>query len=166
MPDKKKKAQRSGSSVFSMFDQHQVQEFKEAFNLMDQDRDGILSVDDLREVYASLGVTPKDEQLKAMVGEASGPINFTLLLQMFGERLGGTDPEDTIVNAFKLFDSQGKGNLTKDFLRECLTTNGPPDDRLDDRLFNQMLEIAHPDRQGQIDYEAFARVIKRGEQEE
>ena len=38
-----------------MFDQKQVQEFKEAFNLMDQDRDGTISMDDLKEVYSSLG---------------------------------------------------------------------------------------------------------------
>ena len=38
-----------------MFEQSQVQEFKEAFGLMDQDRDGTISVDDLKEVYNSLG---------------------------------------------------------------------------------------------------------------
>ena len=30
-----------------MFEQSQVQEFKEAFGLMDQDRDGTISADDL-----------------------------------------------------------------------------------------------------------------------
>ena len=33
-----------------MFEQKQVQEFKEAFSLMDQDRDGSISLDDLKEV--------------------------------------------------------------------------------------------------------------------
>ncbi|RNA08948.1 myosin regulatory light chain atrial isoform, partial [Brachionus plicatilis] len=51
----KKKAQRATSNVFAMFEQSQVQEFKEAFGLMDQDRDGVISVDDLKEVYNSLG---------------------------------------------------------------------------------------------------------------
>ncbi|KAI3388934.1 hypothetical protein SNEBB_006758 [Seison nebaliae] len=163
---KKKKAQRATSSVFAMFDQHQVQEFKEAFNLMDQDRDGTISVDDLREVYSSLGTTPKDDQLKSMIAEASGPINFTLLLQMYGERLGGTDPEDAILNAFKIFDKEAVGKLHKDILRDYLTAQGPPDSRLDDKLFNQMLEVAKPDRQGLINYEEFTRIIKRGVQEE
>ena len=51
----KKRVQRATSNVFAMFEQSQVQEFKEAFGLFDQDRDGVISVDDLKEVYASLG---------------------------------------------------------------------------------------------------------------
>lgn len=85
----KKAAQRASSNVFSMFEQKQVQEFKEAFGLMDQDRDGSISLDDLKEVYASLGRSPKDADLKQMLDEAGGPVNFTKLLQLFGDRLNG-----------------------------------------------------------------------------
>lgn len=86
----KKKATRATSNVFAMFEQSQVQEFKEAFGLMDQDRDGIIGVEDLREVYSSLGKVAKDAELKAMIEEASGPINFTMLLTLYGDRLNGT----------------------------------------------------------------------------
>lgn len=34
------------------------------------------------------------------MNEAPGPINFTMFLTLFGERLQGTDPEDVIKNAF------------------------------------------------------------------
>jgi Ca2+-binding EF-hand superfamily protein len=92
-----------------MFEQKQLQEFKEAFGLMDQDRDGTISVDDLKEVNESLGRIPKDSELQSMIEEASGPINFTMFLSLFGNRLGGTDEEQTILNAFKLYDTEGKG---------------------------------------------------------
>jgi Ca2+-binding EF-hand superfamily protein len=72
-----------------MFDQKQVQEFKEAFGLMDQDRDGSISFDDLKEVYSSLGKSPKETELKQMLEETGGPVNFTKLLQLFGDRLNG-----------------------------------------------------------------------------
>jgi Ca2+-binding EF-hand superfamily protein len=85
----KKKAQRATSNVFSMFDQKQVQEFKEAFGLMDQDRDGSISLDDLKEVYSSLGKLLKESDLKQMLEEAGGPVNFSKLLQLFGDRLNG-----------------------------------------------------------------------------
>merc|ERR1712029_701055 len=42
-----KKAKRSGSNIFAMFSQRQIQEFKEAFGIMDTDKDGILSASDL-----------------------------------------------------------------------------------------------------------------------
>ena len=41
--------------------------------------------------------------------EAPGPINFTMFLTMFGEKLNGTDPEDVIKNAFGCFDEDNTG---------------------------------------------------------
>lgn len=43
------------------------------------------------------------------MNEAPGPINFTMFLTMFGEKLNGTDPEDVIRNAFACFDEEGTG---------------------------------------------------------
>ena len=43
------------SNIFSMFDQTQIQEFKEAFNIIDQNRDGFIDARDLREMMLSLG---------------------------------------------------------------------------------------------------------------
>ena len=51
----KKRAQRATSNVFAMFDQAQIQEFKEAFNMIDQNRDGFIDKDDLHDMLASLG---------------------------------------------------------------------------------------------------------------
>lgn len=51
----KKRVQRATSNIFAMFDQAQIQEFKEAFNMIDQNRDGFIDKDDLKEMYASLG---------------------------------------------------------------------------------------------------------------
>lgn len=57
------------------------------------------------------GKNPTDEYLEAMMNEAPGPINFTMFLTMFGEKLNGTDPEDVIRNAFACFDEEGTGAL-------------------------------------------------------
>ena len=162
----KKKAQRATSNVFSMFDQKQVQEFKEAFNLMDQDRDGTLSLDDLKEVYASLGKAPKDAELKAMLDEAKGAFNFTMLLTLFGDRLNGTDDENVILNAWKNFDQEGTGFINIKQFREVLTGEGRKEDRMTDVEFAQMLEGAPVDPKGNLDYAAFTRQIKRGKEDE
>lgn len=60
----KKRAQRATSNVFAMFDQAQIAEFKEAFNMIDQNRDGFVDKDDLHDMLASLG----------KFGTYSGPI--------------------------------------------------------------------------------------------
>lgn len=56
----KRRAQRATSNVFAMFDQAQIQEFKEAFNMIDQNRDGFIDKDDLADMLASLGSTTSD----------------------------------------------------------------------------------------------------------
>lgn len=52
----KKRPQRATSNVFAMFDQSQIQEFKEAFNMIDQNRDGFIDKEDLHDMLASLGI--------------------------------------------------------------------------------------------------------------
>ena len=58
------------------------------------------------------------------MNEAPGPINFTMFLTLFGERLQGTDPEDVIKNAFGCFDEENKGIINEERLRELLTSMG------------------------------------------
>ena len=49
----KKRAQRATSNVFAMFNQDQIQEFKEAFNMIDHNRDGFIDNEDLHDMLAS-----------------------------------------------------------------------------------------------------------------
>lgn len=121
----KKRAQRATSNVFAMFDQAQIQEFKEAFNMIDQDRDGFISKTDLKDMFASLGRDQSDDYLDDMVNESSSEkINFTAYLSLFGEKLSGTDPEDVIRNAFSSFDPDGSGKLNEDMIRPILMNMG------------------------------------------
>lgn len=55
-----------------------------------------------------------DSTLDEMVKEAGAPINFTVFLTLFGDRLTGTDPEDVIVGAFKMFDKKDTGSISED----------------------------------------------------
>ena len=115
----KKRAQRATSNVFAMFNQDQIQEFKEAFNMIDHNRDGFIDNEDLHDMLASLGKDPTEEYLEAMMNEAPGPINFTMFLTLFGERLQGTDPEDVIKNAFRLvFESTMIPSVPSQFTME------------------------------------------------
>ena len=57
------------------------------------------------------GKDPPDSYLDEMMNAAPGPINFTMFLTMFGDKLNGTDPEDVIKNAFACFDEEGTGKV-------------------------------------------------------
>lgn len=155
----KKRPQRATSNVFAMFDQSQIQEFKEAFNMIDQNRDGFIDKEDLHDMLASLGKNPTDEYLEGMMNEAPGPINFTMFLTMFGEKLNGTDPEDVIRNAFACFDEEASGFIHEDHLRELLTTMG---DRFTDEEVDEMYREAPIDKKGNFNYVEFTRILKHG----
>lgn len=60
--------------------------------------------------WSTSGKNPTDQYLDGMMLEAPGPINFTMFLTMFGEKLNGTDPEDVIKNAFGCFDEDNSGS--------------------------------------------------------
>jgi len=107
-----------------MFDQSQIQEFKEAFNMIDQNRDGFIDGADLKDMFASLGKDVTDDYVEDMLNDANGAINFTMFLTLFGEKLNGTDPEDVIRNAFACFDDEGAGKLDEDRLVTLLQTYG------------------------------------------
>lgn len=154
----RKRTHRYTSNVFSMFDQAQIHEFKEAFNMIDQNRDGFVDKDDLIEMMTSLGKNPTDELLDTMVQEAPGPINFTMFLTLFGDKLSGTDPEDVIVNAFACFDDKHTGQVTEERLREVLTTMG---DRWTDDQVDELFHCS-PISAGHFNYVDFVRAIKHG----
>uniref|UniRef100_A0A3B3R7U8 Myosin, light chain 7, regulatory n=1 Tax=Paramormyrops kingsleyae TaxID=1676925 RepID=A0A3B3R7U8_9TELE len=159
-----KRTQRGSSNVFSMFEQSQIQEFKEAFSCIDQDRDGIIKKQDLKETYAQLGkLNVKDEELEEMLAEGKGPINFTVFLTLFGEKLNGTDPEDTILNAFKLFDPDGTGFVNKDEFRRLLMNQA---DKFSPDEVDQAFSVAPIDATGNIDYKSLCYIITHGDEKE
>ncbi|KAK1158384.1 myosin regulatory light chain 2B, cardiac muscle isoform-like [Acipenser oxyrinchus oxyrinchus] len=160
----KKKAEGASSNVFSMFEQSQIQEFKEAFTIMDQNRDGFITKEDLRDTFAALGrLNVKNEELEDMVNETPGAINFTVFLTMFGEKLKGSDPEETIVNAFKIFDPDAIGHVNSDYIKTMLMTKA---DRFSEQEIQQMFEAFPPDVSGNLDYKNLCYVITHGEEKD
>ncbi|KAM5272236.1 myosin light chain 5 [Ctenodactylus gundi] len=131
---------------------------------MDQNRDGFIDKEDLKDTYASLGkINVKDDELDAMLKEASGPINFTMFLNLFGERLTGTDTEETILNAFKMLDPDGKGSIHKEYIKRLLMSQA---DKMTASEVDQMLEFASVDVAGNLDYKALSYVLTHGEEKE
>lgn len=62
----------------------------QAFQLMDQDKDGIIGKNDLRATFDNVGRLVTDKELDDMLNEAPAPINFTQLLNLFASRMSGS----------------------------------------------------------------------------
>jgi len=151
---------RSGSDAFQTFDQKTINEFKEAFGIMDQNKDGYIDKADLKDLYASMGQIVDDKKLEDMLKEAGERINFTVFLTLFGERLTGTDTEETVLGAFKMFDPKDTGKLGENELTKILQNKrGDP---LTDEEIEAMYKGKPPIDMGFVDYKAFAKVICGG----
>uniref|UniRef100_A0A1I8F2D7 EF-hand domain-containing protein n=1 Tax=Macrostomum lignano TaxID=282301 RepID=A0A1I8F2D7_9PLAT len=102
-----------------------VGQMSEAFNMIDINKDGFIDAEDLSEILVSLGKNEVGLQQYAEEMRGPGPIiNFTMFLTLFGEKMSGSDPEETIKNAFGCFDPEGSGQISEERLREILTTMG------------------------------------------
>ncbi|KAF8215980.1 calcium-binding EF-hand domain-containing protein [Mycena galopus ATCC 62051] len=176
----KSRARREPSGVFSLFQAPQIQQFKEAFQLIDHDKDGWVGESDLREIFASLGITPSaatlDELLCARPGSASAPasptkasdkdrgVNFTMFLTMMSERLFEFDTEAELLEAFESFDEADAGVVKVEEMRRWL---GDVGERMGEReVHRQTLKGPFTDRQGNFNYREWVKVLRVNEEEE
>ena len=112
--------------------------------MIDQDQDGFIDADDLKEIFTSLGADPNDDFVNEMIAEAPGKIikgsptekqvpkindilgaiNFTMFLTLFGQNMNSTDPLETLEQAFSIFDETGSGKIKKSDLEFLLKNIG------------------------------------------
>ncbi|GAB1290132.1 Myosin regulatory light chain 2, ventricular/cardiac muscle isoform [Apodemus speciosus] len=139
-----------------------------AFTIMDQNRDsGFIDKNDLRDTFAALGrVNVKNEEIDEMIKRGSGPINFTVFLTMFGEKLkGGRIPRDHSQRVQGvLFDPEGKAAFKADYVRrdaDHTSLRGSPKRRID-----QMFTAFPPDVTGNLDYKGPVHIITHEERKD
>merc|ERR1712180_585360 len=153
--------QRTNSQTFKMFDEAQVKEFKEIFNMIDKNGDAILEASDLVALYSEdLGKPADEAALGAMIAEAPGPLDFQMLLQLFGEKMSGTDPEETIMAGWALFDPTASGEMAVDAVKALLCNRGVKADRLTEAEVAQMFDQVKP-AGGKFNYGKFTRIINK-----
>lgn len=161
-PEKPKPAAKKASNVFALFSQSQIQEFKEAFQMMDMDRDGFIGSADLTGIWQQTGREPDAKTIDDMIAESPGKLNFTNFLTLFGEKMHGTDSEQTLKDAWKTFDPDNKGKLEEKYIKHLLTsTKGK---FTSDEI--KMTWKEAPIEGGQLDYVLFTQFIKRGKEED
>jgi len=166
----KSRARREPSGVFSLFQAPQIQQFKEAFQLIDHDKDGWVNESDLKEIFTSLGITPTKKMLDDLLSARPGRlpytedapstdrgINFTMFLTMMSERLFEFDTEAELVEAFESFDENDTGMVKVEEMRKWL---GEVGERMDHREIDRLLKGPFTDRQGNFNYREWVKVLR------
>ncbi|KAF9229059.1 EF-hand [Gyrodon lividus] len=171
----KSRARREPSGVFSLFQAPQIQQFKEAFQLIDHDKDGWVTESDLREIFSSLGISPPKKMLDELLSSRPGGkspsaessydetlpadrgINFTMFLTMMSERLFEFDPEAELREAFECFDEGDTGMVKVEEMRKWMSEVG---ERMDQQEIDKFLKNSFTDRQGNFNYREWVKVLR------
>jgi len=135
-PEKKKSSKKKSSKkrasapkysgALSIFNEKQLTEFKQGFNYMDQDKDGIITKSDLFRTYDIIGKLASDQELEELLAEADNPMTFTQMLTLFAEKMQGkADDDDLIIESFKAFD-EGDGTIDPDQFAAMMKGKGDP----------------------------------------
>mmetsp|Transcript_6389 Transcript_6389/g.13797 ORF Transcript_6389/g.13797 Transcript_6389/m.13797 type:complete len:152 (+) Transcript_6389:46-501(+) len=94
-----------------------LQEFREIFNLVDTDRGGSISVDELGSLMDTLGIRTTPEELKLMVQEidsnGNGEIDFEEFVQVMSRKVNADYTADEVKKAFRVFAGPEKEGCIK-----------------------------------------------------
>ncbi|XP_049873882.1 calcium-binding protein E63-1 isoform X2 [Pectinophora gossypiella] len=144
-----------------------------AFGLLDRDSDGHVTPAELQFMLRNLGIQVSDDLIADLIKDASRTGNglidenefmqwVTKIQAIQGLDVGasGGDSEEEITRdllaAFKVFDRDDNGYITRDELRTALEMIGEP---VTDAQLNQVLALGDIDHDGRIDYEEFVKML-------
>ncbi|XP_033018426.1 uncharacterized protein LOC117054078 [Lacerta agilis] len=140
--------------------EEQLTEYKEAFSLFDKDGHGAITTKELGTVIRSLGHNPTEAELQGMINKVdangSGTVDFAEFLSLMAKQSRGSDSEEEIREAFRVFDKDGNGYISTAELRHVMTNLG---EKLTDEEVDEMIKEADVDGDGRVNYEEFVRVM-------
>lgn len=145
--------------------EERIAEFREAFELFDKDQDGCITIDELAALMKALNLPATDQEIQNMKSEVdvdqNGNIEYKEYISLIARRVRDVDLEEEMIEAFKIFDTNNDGHLSKDELKVVMQIIG--EKLVGEPISNEDLEImwdeADTDQDGYIDYEEFCKVI-------
>jgi len=135
--------------------------WKEAFEIMDKDRDGKLTVDELAAFIRALGRNPLNSEIKALVTEIGGERTLTDRNQAFNilktkKFKRPQEQERDMREAFKALDKDGRGTILEAELRQILCNLG---ENLEPYEVDQLIKNVKVNAEGEINYDEFVDLL-------
>ena len=137
-----------------------INEFKEAFEIFDKDKDGYITTKELGDIMKNLGQTPSEAEMQDMINEVdidgNGTIDFKEFLVLMARKMRDNDSEEELIEAFKVFDRDGNGLISNVELQHVMTSLG---ENVTMDEVDEMIKEADLDGDGYINYEEFVKMI-------
>jgi calmodulin len=134
----------------------QIQEFRQAFDIIDRNGDGVITVDDLATVMRAIGQSPNHSELQDMIREVDADgndnIDFTEFLALMSRQMRQSDIEEELRETFRVFDRDNDGFITAQELRTLLISLGLDSSA---QVIRSMIAEADRNRDMKIDFPEF-----------
>lgn len=136
------------------------------FSELDKNGDGLLTLAEIRTGLEKAGLTETlqglEETLSSIDADGSGVIDYTEFLSAALDR-EQYEKEDILWSAFRVFDRDNDGKITKDELLAVLNRNADDDDDTNrDKTLVEIFEDVDKDGDGEIDFEEFKKMMTTG----
>jgi centrin-3 len=141
----------------------QRQEIREAFELFDSDKNGLIDPHEMKVAMRALGFDVKKEEVLRMMGECSTRdqhnqplIDLHSFTDLMTDKFAQRDPRQEMIKAFQLFDEQGTGKISLRSLRRVARELG---ENMSDDELQAMIDEFDKDQDGEINLEEFLAIM-------
>ncbi|XP_017775573.1 PREDICTED: calcium-binding protein E63-1 [Nicrophorus vespilloides] len=148
------------------FTENELQDLRTAFGLIDSNQDGKLNKDELHLMMQKLGIDVRPNILEDLVRTASTTGNELLdeteflqwvrKIQDLRPEEATDDHQKDLMAAFRVFDLDQNGYITRDELKTAMETIG---EQVTEQQLSDFITMADTDKDGKINYEEFARLL-------
>ena len=143
------------STVVTKMSKEELAEFREIFDLVDKDKGGSISRDELGELMDTLGIRASKEEIDLMINEIdednNGEIDFEEFVAVMSRKVNANYTSEEVKSAFKAFEMDGSsGYVTIDSLRKALMSYGT--EKLSLQQANDLLSQLEQDSKGRVNY--------------
>ncbi|XP_030885537.1 calmodulin-like protein 5 [Leptonychotes weddellii] len=142
--------------------EEQVAEFKAAFSRFDKNGDGTVNTQELGAVMQALGKDLSEAELKELIAQVDtdgdSVISFQEFLAEVVKRMKSWGSEQDMQEVFCTFDLDGNGRISVDELKQAMAKLGQT---LSQEELDAMIQEADTDKDGQVDYKEFLRILSQ-----
>merc|ERR1719229_973197 len=124
---------------------HEVQDMKRAFDMIDEDRSGLIDAEELQGAAVALGI-PMEENIAVLLGTEK--ISFDEFFKRMTAKLSPTDTADDILNIFELFDNDSTGTISFENLQNVAYIIGAKESP---KEIQEMLTMMDTDGDNELD---------------
>jgi Ca2+-binding EF-hand superfamily protein len=140
-----------------------IAEYREAFDLFDLDKNGLISPYEIQKIMKDLGnklsMSEVEEIFRKFDANGDGLISFEEFVTMIHTHNFSVEEsnEDSVLKAFKLFDDKNTGKITTETFRIILIKLGK---MFNEDEVNKFFKICKIDDQDFVDYRKFINFWK------